>query len=449
MKKVILLFLLTISLFAQNNLIEFDYAKFRYDSSNTYLEVYYYIDQSQMIPIKKTNSLHIEGVLNFKILQGDKLVKEHNLNFSNVFENENTMKNSTPIFGVAPFVLPKGKYNIYLTLLDKNNTKKLVELNDEIAINEWKSPKMQISDIELAFNIIENSNDENSQFHKNGYEIYPNPTMYFTINHPVLFYYYEIYNITKNNKSIKLLTNIYDNLNNSIYNNTQSISNEYEAQVKVGVINLTSFNTGSYTMEIKIIDSIKNTVYSSTKKFFYYNPEKIVNNISSNKSVDFIKSEFNLLSEEEANDMFDKMTYILQKKQINEYNNLNSLEAKRKYLYDFWLEYEKNNEYNLTKDIYFQRVDVANKRYVAGKKQGWKTDRGRVLILYGEPSEYERFPNDLETKPYEIWRYNDVEGGVYFIFADISGFGDYQLISSTKRGELYDEYWQQKIRVVK
>ena len=44
-------------------------------------------------------------------------------------------------------------------------------------------------------------------------------------------------------------------------------------------------------------------------------------------------------------------------------------------------------------------------------KIGWKTDRGRIFILYGEPSEIERFPNQMDTKPYEIWHYNDIEGG--------------------------------------
>ena len=47
-------------------------------------------------------------------------------------------------------------------------------------------------------------------------------------------------------------------------------------------------------------------------------------------------------------------------------------------------------------------------------KVGWKTDRGRVYVLYGEPSEIEKFPNQMDQKPYEIWHYNDIEGGVYF-----------------------------------
>jgi hypothetical protein len=66
-------------------------------------------------------------------------------------------------------------------------------------------------------------------------------------------------------------------------------------------------------------------------------------------------------------------------------------------------------------------------------------------MTYGEPSEIERFPNETESKPYEIWYYHELEGGVKFVFADLSGYSDYQLVHSTMRGELQDENWQSRI----
>jgi hypothetical protein len=79
-------------------------------------------------------------------------------------------------------------------------------------------------------------------------------------------------------------------------------------------------------------------------------------------------------------------------------------------------------------------------------KEGWQTDRGRVYILYAEPDEIERFPNSGDSKPYEIWHYNQIESGVIFVFIDRNGFGDYQLVHSTKRGELQDESWQKYLQ---
>jgi hypothetical protein len=77
-----------------------------------------------------------------------------------------------------------------------------------------------------------------------------------------------------------------------------------------------------------------------------------------------------------------------------------------------------------------------------------ETDRGRCHIVYGRPSEIDRYPSQLDSKPYEIWRFDDIEGGVEFVFGDISGFGDYKLLHSTKRGELRDDAWKNRVQTL-
>jgi len=53
----------------------------------------------------------------------------------------------------------------------------------------------------------------------------------------------------------------------------------------------------------------------------------------------------------------------------------------------------------------------------------------------------------MDTKPYEIWHYNDLQGGVTFDFADLYGIGDYLLLNSTARGEYQDANWQNRITI--
>ncbi|MEK6754765.1 MAG: GWxTD domain-containing protein, partial [Bacteroidota bacterium] len=91
---------------------------------------------------------------------------------------------------------------------------------------------------------------------------------------------------------------------------------------------------------------------------------------------------------------------------------------------------------------YLQRLNAANQRFRTMAREGWKTDRGRVLLLFADPDEIERFPSSDNSKPYEIWNYYGIENGVQFVFIDRSGFGDYILVHSTKRGELRDDAWQ-------
>ena len=94
------------------------------------------------------------------------------------------------------------------------------------------------------------------------------------------------------------------------------------------------------------------------------------------------------------------------------------------------------------------RVRIATEKYKNIARKGWQSDMGRVYIMYGEPSEVERHPNDSGMRPYEIWKYNDIEGGVQFVFGDLTGFRNYVLLSSTKRGELQDDSWQNELSTV-
>jgi hypothetical protein len=73
---------------------------------------------------------------------------------------------------------------------------------------------------------------------------------------------------------------------------------------------------------------------------------------------------------------------------------------------------------------YYARVAYANRNFKQ-YMEGWKTDRGMVLIRFGSPQNVERHPFNSESKPYEIWYYYDQNRE--FIFVDETEFGDYRL----------------------
>ena len=67
-------------------------------------------------------------------------------------------------------------------------------------------------------------------------------------------------------------------------------------------------------------------------------------------------------------------------------------------------------------------------------------------MTYGRPSDIERNYMTINTKPYEIWEYHELEGGVIFVFADLRGFGEYELVHSTYSRELHQENWENIIQ---
>ena len=48
---------------------------------------------------------------------------------------------------------------------------------------------------------------------------------------------------------------------------------------------------------------------------------------------------------------------------------------------------------------------------------------------------------EIDARAYKIWFYDQVEGGVEFVLVDRLGFGNYELVHSTKKGEIYNPDW--------
>ncbi len=80
---------------------------------------------------------------------------------------------------------------------------------------------------------------------------------------------------------------------------------------------------------------------------------------------------------------------------------------------------------NEFKEEFFDRLRIANARYAA-VRPGWRTDRGRIYIQYGEPDLVDRRPMPSSGRPVEIWQYDRLARR--FVFVDRTGFGDYSLI---------------------
>jgi GWxTD domain-containing protein len=151
---------------------------------------------------------------------------------------------------------------------------------------------------------------------------------------------------------------------------------------------------------------------------------------------------YNTMTEKELDEEFDYARYVSKSEERKTFNKLN-LEGKRNYLKEFWAQRDPTpgtpaNEY---KRDYLERIQIANNSYRGTFREGWRTDRGRVLLVYGRPDEIERFPFSNENKAYEIWHFYSIQGGVVFIFVDRQDMGDLELVHSSARGELYDNDW--------
>lgn len=122
----------------------------------------------------------------------------------------------------------------------------------------------------------------------------------------------------------------------------------------------------------------------------------------------------------------DALRHIAKESEIDGMQS-GSAERRAESFYHFWKERDKDTTtaYNQALAEYYYRVDEAMRRFsTARENDGYKTDRGRIYILYGPPPKSERVlqPN---SGPKEIWTYDRLHQR--FIFIDPTRNGNYIL----------------------
>jgi GWxTD domain-containing protein len=99
---------------------------------------------------------------------------------------------------------------------------------------------------------------------------------------------------------------------------------------------------------------------------------------------------------------------------------------------------------------YLEVVNYAQKSFGTRSIPGYRTDMGRVLLQYGQPTTIERSFNEPSNYPWQIWQYDVLESACtpsqnnrMFVFVDQALAGrTYVLIHSTGIGEIQDFKWQ-------
>jgi len=438
-------------IYPQKIIFEFDYAQFGYDSLSNYVEFYYSFNQAGLTYIDTDSADYVQGLLQIEIndsLSGNNIIDKYWLVSNEITDSIHLDKS---LIGLIGFVIDKGSYIVNVTGSDPNNPVNKKTISEKITIDPFLNTQMALSDVQLASNIIVNSENTSSIFFKNSYEVTPLPASVGGELQPVIFYYTELYNLKSlpSNNDMRLDELVINSRGQLVSSKSKKINKSVNTRVEVGIVKAYKFSTDTYTLMLNLIDSVSNYGVSSVKRFFVYNPSVVSSDTFQTTVSPVLSTTFGAMSEEEIDDLFDKSKYLATGSEISKYKALSSEVAKREFIYNFWKardEYPADDR-NETYLNYLKRVDESTIRFKSQGRPGWKSDRGRVYIVYGEPSEIERYPNQTGSKPYEIWNYESIEGGVIFVFGDITGFNDYQLLHSTKRGELRDDYWQRRIVV--
>jgi len=139
----------------------------------------------------------------------------------------------------------------------------------------------------------------------------------------------------------------------------------------------------------------------------------------------------------------EDIVYLITDEERRAFLQLSTNEEREQFIEQFWQRRNPNPDStdNAVKEEHYRRIAYANEHFASGF-QGWKSDRGRIYIMYGAPDSKEthsqgetwfRPPSEgggqTKTLAYETWTYNYIEGlgnNVVLEFVDTTGTGEFR-----------------------
>jgi GWxTD domain-containing protein len=140
----------------------------------------------------------------------------------------------------------------------------------------------------------------------------------------------------------------------------------------------------------------------------------------------------------------EDVRWIITDEERSAFMQLSNDEERDQFIEAFWQRRDPtpDTEENEFKEEHYRRIAYANEHYAAGIP-GWKSDRGRIYIVFGPADEIESHPSggtyerpmeegggETSTFPFEQWRYRYIEGigqEVIIEFVDTCMCGDYHM----------------------
>lgn len=422
-----------------------DYARFRQDDKSGYLEVYYSFHPRLLTFTQQQGKFHAGIALSTRLLRAgaEQAVADKNMALHLAEADTAATWYRFPFVTQTGFVLPQGDYTLEVTAVDSLAPNRKVTAKAQVNIPAY-GPAVMLSDLELCKKIAPSQNKADL-FYKNALEVVPQPEPLFGVStSPVLFYYAELYRLTPNT-SYTIKTQIVDSDGKIVYEKPREQKYSGSSGMIVDNKMVTALPSGKYSLRCIVADQAGVELTKSEKTFFLLNPHVQVAALS---GIEQMRKDFSALSEEELSAEFRTAQYLALAEEKKIFGQLTSADAKREFLAKFWADAEQGraDKPAIRRVEYLRRVKMANQEYSALGKEGWRTDRGRVFILYSKPDEIERYPAEVDSKAHEVWRYFSIEKGVEFVFIDRNGYGEYLLVHSTKRDELHDDLWERLLQ---
>ncbi len=415
--KIAIVLLFFSSLFAQENNEEKE--KYYSTAPNFYLDVLNYkgdeegktrVDVFMQVPysniqfVKENDEFVAKYSVDLSVYDEDRdnLIKNNLFDETVVAPNFNQTSSPRNFnLSLRSFQLEPGNYVLRCIITDLDS-KRNVTSEHEIEVLPIDED-VAISDILLVTEIIDTPN---------GKRIVPNISQSVESMDQIINFYYEVY--SDKERDVKIVYSIKDKNENQNYTHTIDKQLQKGKNEIYGSLKYPSFTFGEYDLGVRVNDSTGTQLAAIGKSFYakiYGIPRSITN----------------------LDKAIEQMTYIAQSSEMSEIEDKDSFENRLKAFLSFWKKKDPtpNTKVNEAMMEYYRRIEYANRNFEAYKNEGWRTDMGMVYVSLGPPDYIDRHPFAIDSKPYEVWDYYNINRR--FVFVDYTGFGDYRLVNRDYR----------------
>lgn len=390
-----------------------DYADFKSDSAGLIrLELYYQLFQS-LLTFNLVNGVYEASSELTTVVRGsdDQVFGSKTIDRTVRVPTEQRTRSATDFrVSQVSFDLPPGKYEVDVTLRDKNS-QQVITRELKVKLEKPTRDKPSLSGLELVQLTGAATEDTSNAFVKGAMTIIPSIAHTFSVDDSGrLSYYLEIYRGDENKDSTTIVESVIRNRSKMVYRDTLHLTFSDPTMKQFRQISLDGFTPGEYELTVTLRGKRYKAIDARIRTFY-------------------IQWTREALLKHDYETALQQLSYIAEDHVIKEMKKAETYEARKQAFERFWQERDPTpgTPDNEVRDEFYLRIEIANDRFPFLQQQGWRTDRGKVFIRFGEPDKVDDYPYSVNTYPYQVWHY--YRNGHYrrFTFTDEIGDGDYRL----------------------
>ena len=463
MKKFLLAILLVPALIqAKRTNLYISLSEFMTDQRENYIEIYFGINNYSLDYVKGADGNFTGGLeTTIAIYRDSTIVAADRFRILSPAYSDTSNLNEL-LYHQQRFQLEKGKYTLSVKIEDINDTAEVYSFERplQLTVSDNFPDHSQVIFLEDFKPADANSNNS---YVRSGFTLYPiiaagTPFMPESLN--TLSFYNELYNLDlKLGAGSDYILRYYleDDNTGKTLNKYGGFSRKKASAVTpvLAKLNIEDLPTGNYQL---VIEALSKEGESTVKhKTFFYRRNSSTEVIAGSFEQRQITGTFvdrigNLDSIYQYIDYLypisNERERILQENLMAEANEMRL----KQYFLAFWME-RKPLAAEETWLEYHKQVRIANKLFTSGLRKGYKSDRGRIWLMYGQPDQVDRRDMEPNMPPYIIWQYNNIataytvpQNNKIFIFGEFEpSTREFQLIHSTAIGELQSRDWRQDL----